>query len=223
MTRGAWPNGDPNTVIREILAQPEYRHTTATSGHDYSPLFALLQRIIDFFMHLLQPVFSGSHTRGLGILVVVVVYALVLGAVIYLVLALVEALVGWSPIRGRSGIGVTQALETTAPQALRRQAAAAYARGEFGRAIALLFRAALFALDRAAIVAFDASRTPGEYRRVVRRTLPAQAPPFDDLSQRFVQASFGAAASRPQDYDAAEAAYAEFAPNDFLPLAERPE
>lgn len=209
-------------LIREILAHPEYRRSTVASVHDASPLFALLQSVLDFFTHLLKPVFDGSHTQGLGILVVVLVYVAVLGAVIYLVLALVEALAGWSPFRDRSGLAATQALEKTAPLALRREAAAAYERGEFGRAIALLFRAALFALDRAAVVAFDAARTPGEYRGLVRRALPAQAPPFEDLSRRFVRASFAATATRPEDYDAAEAAYAEFAPNDFLPPAEHP-
>ena len=139
----------------------------------------------------------------------------------YLVFALVEALAGRPPAGARDGLGSTQALDTTSPQTLRREAAAAYARGEFGRAIALLFRAALFALDRAAVVDFDTSRTPGEYRRLVGRALPAQAPPFDDLSRRFVRASFAAAAARREDYDAAEAAYATFAPNDFLPPPER--
>lgn len=221
MTPGSWPQGDPNAVIREILAHPEYKQSTAASVHDPSPLFALLQRIIDFFAHLLKPVFNGSHVEGLGMLVVVFVYVAVVGAVIYLVLALVEALAGWPPMRDRGGLGPAQALETTSPMALRREAAAAYERGESGRAIALLFRAALFALDRAAVVAFDAARTPGEYRGLVRRALPTQSPPFDDLSRRFVQASFGAAVTRPEDYDAAEAAYAEFAPNDFLPPADR--
>ena len=222
MTAASWPNGDPSAVIRDILAHPEYRHGSAASAQDYSPFFALLQRIIDFFTHLLRPVFGGSQTGGLGMIVVVLVYAIVIGAVIYLVLALVESLAGWSPLRGPSGVGPAHGLETTSPQTLRREAASAYARGEFGRAIALLFRAALFALDRATVIAFDASRTAGEYRRLVRRALPAQASPFDDLSQRFVRASFGADAPRPEDYDAAEAAYAEFAPNDFLPSAERP-
>jgi hypothetical protein len=56
-------------------------------------------------------------------------------------------------------------------EALRAAALAAARGGRYREAAALLFRSAVRALDERGRVAYDAARTPGEYRRLVRDPL----------------------------------------------------
>jgi hypothetical protein len=82
----------------------------------------------------------------------------------------------------------------------------------YAGAIAALFGAALAELDARGLVAFDATRTPGEYRRLVRRARAQASVPFDDLAERFVRALYAPERPQPADYEAAERALAALEP-----------
>ena len=100
---------------------------------------------------------------------------------------------------------------------LRTAALAAAQRGDYALAIALIFRAALSALDERELIGYDGARTPGEYRRLVRRTIAAAANAFDDLTVRFVRASYARTATTREDFDGAAGAYDAFAASASRP------
>jgi hypothetical protein len=205
-----WPHGDPNIVVRSVLAQPAFRDASGTA--DRSALQRLLQILGDRLRQLFRWLLRGANGSAtwLGVTLGYVTLSLAVAAAAF---ALASALLSRSWARSRTALrGRAAPLEQMTPERLREQAASMAEAGEFAFAIALLFRGALLALDRAAIVAFDASRTPGEYRRLVRRALSLASSSFDDLAARFVRASFASAAPLRPDYEAAARAYATFVP-----------
>jgi hypothetical protein len=204
-----WPHGDPNAVVRAVLAQPAYRDAQEAAPPP-SPFMHLLDRALDAIRDTWQKLFPHGidpHTAGVvGWAAVLAAYAALLALLILVALRIARAL-------GPPRAGTRAALP--APVVARRHtlladAAAAAAAGAYARAIALLFRAALFDLDGAALVPYDPARTPGEYRRRVRGALAAAAVPFDELTARFIRAAFGKQVPQAGDYDAARRAYAAF-------------
>jgi hypothetical protein len=204
----AWPHGDPNTVVREILAKPEYRASSAPPPQP-SPIRQLIGEFFEWLGGIWQHAFHGIGGLAPGgqVAAVVLFVAAVLG-IGYAAFMLASSFVS---SRERNAQSVALA-PVESPEALRAAALAAASAGDLARAIALLFRAALFALDASTLVAFDAARTPGEYRRVVHRVASQGAPAFDDLTSRFVRATFSGRQPQRADFDAAERAYTTFAP-----------
>jgi hypothetical protein len=213
-----WPHGDPNAVAKDILAQPAY-HSAPTHAHAPPPnLWELFwQRISE----LLRPIFdwlqrtagtSGKAGTVIGI-VIIAVSVLLLAYLLYrIALAFLRPAERRGP-RGASGLRLE--MRSAADwRALATQAAAA---GDYARAIAALFAAALVALDERALVPFDAACTPGEYRRRVRRAREPAAAPFDRLVDRFVVAAFGPEPPQRADYDAALHAFVSFEPLVAVP------
>jgi len=209
-----WPHGDPNAVVHAILAEPAFAQVHRAAVGDGNSLF---QHLMQWLGDLLQPVFrrlfEGSANPMASGALMVVLYVVAALAVLFIAAFIAETI----SVRLRGGAAVNGARRDTAhdeqsPEALRRQAAAAAEAGDFARAIALLFRAALLALDRGAVLAFDAARTPGEYRRLVRHALAPAASSFDEVATRFVHATFGTRNAERGDYEAAARAYAAFEP-----------
>ena len=205
-----WPHGDPAAVVGRVLANPAYARAPATvRGNPLQSLFALALRwLVD---HVLRPLFhpfaralAASHglSSAIGAGVIVVTLGVLAFAVFRLVLALAAT-------TRRASLQPEDA-RPLAPErsaaASRVAARAAAARGDFGAAIANLFAAALAALDARGLVPFDPARTPGEYRRLVRRARREAAPAFDELSERYVRAAFAARAAAGGDFEAAERA-----------------
>ncbi len=212
----AYPHGDPDAVARSVLADPAYRSAAPTTAVEPQPsLFALAWRW--FAEHVLAPLFhplaralAASHGAGTVVGVTLVVLALGLLAFVGFRLAVAFA----RPVRvpggrGRAAGPLEPARSVADWLALAREAAA---RGAFADAISALFRAALAELDERAIVTFDAARTPGEYRRAVRRARAAAAAPFDELTERFVRAAFAEGTPQRAEFEAAERAFAALAP-----------
>jgi hypothetical protein len=212
----AWPHGDPNALVKDILAQPDYR----TSAHEVvaAPQPPLWETLWNWFVdHVLRPLFhplAGAFkaTQGVGTVVgvvLIVAFVLLVAFLVYrLILAFVRA--GTRPKRGSwSGTALEERRPSYAWRELARRAAAT---GDYRMAVAALFSAALAALDERAIVAFDGARTPGEYRRLVRGARRDAAPPFDDLAARFVRAAYAEAETGPNDFAEADRAYAAFEP-----------
>ncbi len=136
---------------------------------------------------------------------------LVVAALVYALLRIVLAFAA-APLRRKRERLAEGSLEVFAPAELLHRAAEAAAAGDFARAIGALFAAALAALDERGIVPFDGARTPGEYRRLVRRARPPAAPAFDALAGGFVRAMFAPAPPQRADYDAAARAFAVLEP-----------
>lgn len=211
-----FPRGDPSLVIRDVLAQAVFRHATATVAKP--PPKSLLETIFGWFYdHVIKPLLAPigralGAGRGVGTaigIITIVIAALVLA---YLAYRLAVRYARRSPVRDAA---------REAPLGRARDAAdwvafarAAAARGDYAEAIAALFTAALTTLDAAEIVRYDASRTPGEYRRIVRRECGPAADAFDDLAQAFVRAQFA-----PQPTDAAAFGIASGAFARFDPIA----
>ncbi|HKW45428.1 MAG TPA: DUF4129 domain-containing protein [Candidatus Eremiobacteraceae bacterium] len=119
--------------------------------------------------------------------------------------------------RGPTADGTPLEVFTTAGETYDAACAAAR-RGAFGLAIALLFQAALVALDRSGRVPYDSARTAGEYRRAVRRSAAGMAGPFEALSKAFTYVAYAEAPADESDWRAADAAFASmsFGPADTL-------
>jgi hypothetical protein len=206
-----WPHGDPGAVARTILAQPAYRTAPAASAPAGPSLWDLLTQ---FLARLFKPFFTWLHgvsggSKPLGMLLGYVLAALVAAGLVYLILRIVNALASGrtgavSARRGADAGALVLSRSTADWRALAERAAAA---GNYAAAIAALFSAALALLDESALVPFDAARTPGEYRRLLRRSMAAASEPFDALADAFVRAAFDERPVSGDDYARALRAY----------------
>ncbi len=200
-----------------MLAQPAYRHVTASTAEKPTP--SLWQLAWEwFFDHVIRPLLHpiGSalkHSQGFGTWVGLMLIALALAGLAFVIFRLVLAFVRPRRDPQQAGDGGLRTLadERSSVEwlALAREAAA---RGDYARAIAALFAGALAALDEHAVVAFDPARTPGEYRRLVRRSREAASGAFDDLCERFVRAAYAELPPERADFEAAERAFVRFEP-----------
>ena len=212
----AYPHGDPDRVVRSVLAEPAYRASAAATAS--APRPTLYQVVWDWIVdHVLRPLFhplasalSASH--GIGTLIGLLLIVVALGLLAFVVFRIALAFVGPAVASGALGRALGAHAPAEGSAHWRGAAREAAARGAYAEAISALFRAALAELDERAIVAFDAARTPGEYRRAVRRARSAAAPPFDALAERFVRAAFAQERAERPEFDAAERALAEFEP-----------
>lgn len=208
-----WPHGDPDALARAIEAQPAYR-VAPTSAKPPEP--SLLEAFGDWLNHLLKPLFHWLEGAQNGSATNVLLSLALLGAVLAVVaFAIVRILDALSRGRGASASGphagragaLAPARGAAEWRALAERAAAA---GDYAAAIAALFSAALAALDERGLVPFDSARTPGEYRRVLRRaaTLSKRArDSFDVLSECFVRAAFAGLPADGEAYARARSAY----------------
>jgi hypothetical protein len=210
-----WPHGDPDAVVRHVLAQPAYRLTTQSTN--VAPQPSLLEIAWNWLVqHVLNPLFGpiaralgAAHNAGTAAGVLLVIVALLALAFVVVRLALAFGRRG-----GRASESAVSPLGELAFGATdwRLVAREAAARGEYGRAIAALWAAALVVLDERALVSLDPARTPGEYRRLVRRLRAPAAAPFDTLGERFVYATFAAGEASARDFEVAERALRAFEP-----------
>jgi hypothetical protein len=210
----AWPHGDPDALVRTVLAAPGYR--TAPAVTDVAPPPSFWSTFVAWIArHVLGPLLRPfaraiASTHGVGTAVGLALALLALAAIAFavyrLALAFVAPALASDPMRSA---GIEPYGDAADWRARARDAAD---RGDYAAAIAALFRAALAALDERAIVRYDAARTPAEYRRLVRRERGPAAPAFDELAERFTRAVYAPRASGADDFAAAERAYAAFEP-----------
>jgi hypothetical protein len=207
-----WPHGDPDAIVKTVLAQPAY-HGVATS--DVKPPETLLDVIIRRIGDFLRWIFGsfaralrGAQTAGaaFGIALIIALVALLI-----LAIARVAKFAGRRP-RTRAGAvaGATPLAALGAAGWLDRARAAAQ-RGDFAAGIAALFNAALHSLDERGIAPFDDARTPSEYRALLRRVPDAPAAAFDRIARSFVIASFSRARPGAAEFDEANEAYRQLA------------
>ena len=178
-----WPHGDPRDLARAILAEPRFRGALGDTG---GPTW--WDRVVEWFEQLMRALFGPlveKHGDLLTVIGVFVAVALLVGVVVAVVLLLGR----FAPrLRGadRSSAPAAHALSAEQDAAtLRTRARAAVTAGRFREAAALLWAAALRALDERGRGRCDAARTPSEWRRAVRD------PAFDALARDAVVALFG--------------------------------
>jgi hypothetical protein len=212
-----WPHGDPDAVMRAVLAQPAYRfiHAAPLAADKPSLSALILSWIVEHARDLLRPLrepMAGALRAG-GPLGVIISFALVAGALAalgYGVFRLALAFARPAQTRGASHGSPIEARLSAAQW--QRRAAEAAARMDYGRAIAALFGAALAVLDAHGLVPFDAARAPGEYCRLVRALRAPAAEPFEALTDRFVHAIYAAEPAHAADFEAATRAYRSLEP-----------
>lgn len=209
----AWPR-DPQIVVRDVLAKPAYRAAPVSTAAEpkptlWSEIWTWIKAQLKALFQPLWRAVAASSGAGASIGVALMLAALVGLAFVFVRLALSLVAPG---VRARPSATARALAERRSAAEWQDSASAYAARGEYARAIAALFAAALARLDERALVPFDPSRTPGEYRRLVRRVRAEAAPPFDDLSAGFVRAAFSGIPALRSDFESAERAFAGFEP-----------
>lgn len=215
MSRSA--QSDPDAVVRDVLAGAAYRHASSETARAPDPtlwqmIWNGIEHALRSFFAPLAHAFASASQKGVGRLLALAIVVAALGLVAFVIYRL--ALVLMRTPRGGGGVaGRSAILGSERDAGSWRTLARDYAQnGDFARAIAALFSAALAILDERAVVAFDAARTPGEYRRAVRRERAQASESFDRLAERFVHASYAREIPTAQAYADADAAFERFEP-----------
>jgi hypothetical protein len=184
------PARDPERVretVREVLSRPEFR----------PPGRSLLERAVDWLLEVIGRLLGALAGSGAG------------GIVGLLLLALV--LLGVGVLAARFSRGLTPSPELAAVVAEGRRLSAADWRAEaealeragaWREAVRSRYRALVADLAARGLVEEGPGRTAGEYRRQVRRAVPAAATDFAGATELFEVAWYGRA-----DTGAPEAAH----------------
>jgi hypothetical protein len=219
-----WRHGDPDAVARTILGERDFR--TLAAGKYVAPpepFWEVLRKqawqwLLD---HVLKPLFGPllhgighalGASKGAGTVFGFVLIGLALAGLAFVLVRLILAFLPRIGARGAPLGDVTALGEIRSQDQWLVLARDAAARGDYRHAIGALFAAALALLDDRAVIGFDAARTPGEYRRLVRRARDEASGPFDTLADRFVRATYAEAAPARADFDVAERALADLDP-----------
>ena len=177
-----WQHGDPRALAQQIVAQPRFRSAPQTPGARswLELLFDALRRLWDAVTAPLRHLRGGQQ---LADVLAIVLLAVVLGALTYLIVRFARRT--RATRRVRTLIAADPLGDVRDAAMLHAAAADAAARGRWREAAALLWAAALRALDERGRVRYDPARTPGEWRRAVGD------PSFDLLARDAVVALFG--------------------------------
>jgi hypothetical protein len=180
--KGPWPHGDPQEVARQILAGAQFRR--AAQGPGEKTWLDYVFEALDKAWHWLTDPLRGLTGNSA---IAAVVGWIILGVVVVgLMVVIVRFATGiWARRKVSTGGTSTMRLGDEDARMLLARALAAAVAGRHHEAAALLWASALRALDERGRVAYDAARTPGEWRRAVRD------PNFDALAGDAVVAMFG--------------------------------
>ena len=203
---------DPHRLAAQILAQRGYDVTGA--GPAPPPHPSLWQRIVAWFGRLIGQIFGRLFQGAASVPFIgqVLALALLLGlltAILYALVTLLRLRTGRD--RGPLSLGepIGAALD---PQALYERAVACATAGRYAEAIALLFQASLACFDRVGAIAYDPSRTAGEYRRLVRRRANVASSHFDALAASFTSVAYAEQRPSDEDWSAARSAFLSLQP-----------
>jgi len=205
---GVEPTYDPEHEAAAILAQRAYQ--TGGAGPAPAPHESLVERVWRWLEDRVSEIFNrifGATAKvpAIGAIVSALFIALLVCVASYLVFLLVSAVIRRRrPALTDEGTPLQERIE---PDTLYQLGIAAANEGHYARAVSLLFQASLAGFDRAGKLAYDASLTPGEYRRAVRKTLSSASPYFDDIARAFVLAAFAERPVSKDDFMTADVAY----------------
>lgn len=208
-TAGA-PEIDIGPTVRSILAQPAYHVAKTTPAKEPQP--SLFDRILQWIFDKIGELFErlASVTQGAPILGTVLAYAILAAAIVALAFVAYRVARRFTARRTPMGGGIGDPLppEANADELFGFALSLARA-GHAAQAIALAYQAALVLLDRSDRVTYDASRTAGEYRRLVSRKAPAVASFFDSLARIFTVAAFAEKRLGDDDWQRAASAFSD--------------
>lgn len=197
------PPFDPHATARNILADPRFRMYVQGQPRKtwWDVLTAWLgdrwNQLIDAFAHRVHVGANASIAAGDVILI---------AASILVLVVLVRLVAGY--VREAPTIqGATLLCPHITAQALYAQSIQAANRGDYASAVALVFRAALAALDVRGVVHEDPSLTVNECRREVQRRAPRFVVPFDTIARAFTSAIYAEALATPTQWNAVRDAY----------------
>jgi hypothetical protein len=198
--------------VREVLAQPDYR-TPARPGPARPRQQNWFERMLTAFSDWWSRLLVRAFTAAAGIPAIgnVVAFALIAAASIaltFLVFRTARFVIARRARPGRINVDGTPLIDHPSADETYSAARAAARDGLYGLAIALLFQAALLALDRSGSVPYDSARTAGEYRRAVRRSVAGASASFETLARAFTYAAYAETPAGESDWRAADAAYA---------------
>jgi len=209
------PLHDVGGVAKRVLSDPAYAvaHAAPPAPQKESWLDSLLKRLAELWSKFLgRAAASGSSSVALGDIIAIIAVAAAAAALLYLIVRVALMLVARrSRRRGEERIG-TEIAAPGDPDLSYAEARRAAGEGSYGRAVALLFQAALVVLDRSGRVAYDPARTAGEYRRAVRLAAARAASPFDDLARAFTDVAYADKDATEREWMSADASYSRFTP-----------
>ncbi|HEV2740447.1 MAG TPA: DUF4129 domain-containing protein [Candidatus Elarobacter sp.] len=178
-----WPHGDPRDVAHRILADRRFQIAPQRPG-EKSWLELLGDAISALWRRVTEPL---RHVLGNQTLTTVIGIAVLVALLAFVAIVVVRFAKGrrakTTPDRTRMDAFALG--DDADARTLFARALAAGAQGRHHDAAALLWASALRALDERGRVRYDAARTPGEWRRMVRD------PAFDALARDAVVALFG--------------------------------
>ena len=207
------PHVPPQTLATAILAQKAYH--VSGGGPAPEPGQSIFERMLQWLGERISALIKAVFGATVGVPVVSRALAAVLtlsllALAAYLIFILVSLTIRR---RQRTTTNAGTPIPTTvSPEELYELACAKARAGDNAQAAALLFQASLHSLDRGGKLPYDASRTPGEYRRAVRRSILAAADPFDEIAKTFVLAAFAQASISNEEFAAADRAYSSLQP-----------
>lgn len=204
----------PKDAAALILAQKPYRDA-AGAGPAPPPTRSLLERFLAWLGRVLSKVlgaaFRGASSVPLfGELIAIVFVLALLGTAVYIGVGLLRR-VRIRRESQRTDLGAPLPQPIDADDLYGRGLAHA-ARGEYSEAIAALFKASLAVFDRGGAIAYDASRTAGEYRRLVMRVVRPASSHFDALAAIFSFITYGERTPSEQDWSDARSAFLALRP-----------
>lgn len=201
-------------TIASVLAQAAYHQQESTKQAQIHK--SLWQRFVEWLAGEVDKLFSAIANAAAGAPILgQIIVVLLVAAFLALVATVAYRLARYfaSARRDRAAVDAGELLEGRPdPDELYAQARDAAARRRYATAVAFAFRASLLQLDAKGLIAFDPSRTAGEYRRAVWRARSGAAAPFDELAHAFTLAAYAEAPTDERDWRDADAAYQRFEP-----------
>lgn len=201
------PARDPQALARDILAQSRFRlHAQAPAARTWWDalrdwLGDRWNQLLNAFSHHVR-IGSGAST-AIGDLLLAVIIVLVIVVLVRLLLSIARD--GFAG----AGAGINALPVPADPAALHQQARQAAQQGAYALAIALLFRAALAALDARGLLRDDPARTVNECRRDVRARASSMSGAFDCIARAFTAAVYAEDRIGIEQWDDAQRAYSE--------------
>jgi hypothetical protein len=208
--------------VREVLAEPAFRtdvNAAPAKKREQSWLGRVLQSIAEWWAKVMfRAIGAAAATPAFGNIAAIVLITVAAVALAFLVYRIAMLVSIRRTRESRTNAAGTPLIAHASADETYDAACAAARSGSFGMAIALLFQAALLALDSAGRVPYDSARTAGEYRRAVRRSVASAAASFETLARAFTYAAYAQAPAGESDWRAADAAYTSLSAT----AAERP-
>jgi hypothetical protein len=208
--------------VKQVLAEPAFRvnaNVATSKKPEQSWLGRVLQAIADWWARVMfRLIGAAAGSPAIGNIFAIILITMAALALAFLVFRIVLLITAHRARESGSSLDGTPLAALASADDTYDDARAAARGGSYGLAIALLFQAALLALDHSGRVPYDSARTAGEYRRAVRRGVSAAAASFETLARAFTYVAYAQAPAGENDWRTADAAYASM----IVAAAERP-